>query len=41
MSDLCAVADLDPGAVKNALAGRRSLPAATEAAIRAALPELV
>lgn len=40
VADLCAVADLDPGAVKNALAGRRSLPAATEAAIRAALPEL-
>lgn len=40
MSDLCAVADLDPGTVKNALAGRRSLPTATEAAIRAALPEL-
>jgi hypothetical protein len=40
VADLCKVADLDPGAVKNALAGRRSLPAATEAAIRAALPEL-
>lgn len=40
VADLCAMANLDPGAVRNALSGRRSLPAATEAAIRAALPEL-